>query len=78
MAPDGQNGEIVGKYANWGSVSTGPANEPNNSGGFENHLTVDSRWGWGWNDLNTNGNNGTTKGYIAEGTMGPCQPPISD
>lgn len=72
---DGQNGAIVGMYANWGSTSTGPANEPNNLGGSENHLTVDSRWGWGWNDLNTNGDNGTTKGYIAEGTVGTCQPP---
>ncbi len=63
-------------YANWGSTSTGPANEPNNLNGNENHLTVDSRWGWGWNDLNTNGANGTTKGYIVEGTVGTCQPSV--
>ena len=71
-------GPVVGMYANWGSTSTGPANEPNNLGGSENHLTVDSRWGWGWNDLNTNGTNGTTKGYIAEGIVGTCQPPVLD
>jgi hypothetical protein len=66
------NNESTGMYANWGSTSTGPANEPNNLGGSENHLTVDSRWGWGWNDLNTDGDNGTTKGYIVEGTVGTC------
>jgi Lectin C-type domain len=65
------NNESTGMFANWGSISTGPANEPNNLGGSENHLTLDSRWGWGWNDLNTNGDNGTTKGYIAEGPV-PC------
>ena len=70
------NNGSTGMYANWGSTSTGPANEPNNLGGNENHLTVDSRWGWGWNDLNTNGANGTTKGYIVEGTVGTCQPPV--
>jgi Lectin C-type domain len=64
------NNGSTGMYANWGT------NEPNNAGGSENHLTVDSRYGWGWNDLNTNGDNGTTKGYIAEGTgpVGTCQP----
>ena len=67
------NNGSTGMYANWGSTPTGPDNEPNNSGGNENHLTVDSRYLWGWNDLNTNG---TTKGYIAEGTLGTCQPPI--
>jgi hypothetical protein len=61
-------------YANWGSTSTGPANEPNNFNGNENHLTVDSRYGWGWNDLNNDGTTGTTKGYIAEGE--PCPPVI--
>jgi len=78
VQPDGQNGAIDGMYANWGSISTGPANEPNNLGGSENHLTMDSRYGWGWNDLNTGGANGTTKGYITEGTAGICVPPVID
>ncbi|MDN5940833.1 MAG: hypothetical protein L0H94_03030 [Nitrospira sp.] len=69
------NNGPTGKFANWGSTSTGPANEPNNLGGSENHLTVDSRYGWGWNDLNNNGATGTTKGYIAEGPN-PLPPPI--
>lgn len=63
-------------FANWGSTSTGPDNEPNNLGGSENHLTVDSRWTWGWNDLNTDGATGTTNGYITEGTAGLCVPPV--
>lgn len=68
------NNGSTGMYANWGSLSTGPADEPNNLGGSENHLTVDSRWGWGWNDLKADGGNGFPKGYIAEGTVGTCQP----
>jgi hypothetical protein len=59
------NDEPIG-YANWGSTSTGPANEPNNNFGpdpNENHVTMDSRYGWGWNDLP--GGFGT-KGYVAE------------
>jgi hypothetical protein len=72
------NGPVTDKFANWGSTSTGPDNEPNNLGGNENHLTVDHRWGWGWNDLNTDGANGTTKGYITEGTTGLCVPPVID
>jgi hypothetical protein len=75
VQPDGQNG-AVGMYANWGSTSTGPANEPNNTDGNENQLTVDSRYGWSWNDLNNNGATGTTNGYIAEGIVGTCQPPV--
>ena len=68
------NNGPTGMYANWGSTSTGPANEPNNLGGSENHLTVDHRWEWGWNDLNTGGANGITNGYITEGTAGLCVP----
>ena len=76
--PFWNNGPVTDKFANWGSTSTGPDNEPNNLGGSENHLTVDHRWGWGWNDLNTNGANGTTDGYITEGTAGICVPPVID
>lgn len=63
------NGPTSG-FANWGTASTGPGDEPNDccsgDSGEENHLTVDSRWGWRWNDLNTNGATGFPKGYIAE------------
>ena len=74
--PFWDNGPVPNKFANWGSTSTGPANEPNNLGGSENHLTVDHRWEWGWNDLNTDGANGTTNGYITEGTAGLCVPSV--
>jgi hypothetical protein len=57
-------------FANWGS------GEPNNLNGNEHHLTVDHRFLWGWNDLNTDGANGTTDGYITEGTTGLCVPPV--
>ncbi len=72
------NNGSTGLFANWGTIPPGPANEPNNLGGSENHLTVDHRWGWGWNDLNTDGTNGTTKGYVTEGTTGACVPPVID
>ncbi len=72
------DGPVTDMFANWGSTSTGPANEPNNLGGNENHLTLDHRWGWGWNDLNTDGANGTTDGYVTEGTAGLCVPPVID
>jgi hypothetical protein len=68
------NNGSTGMFANWGSLLTCPTcdNEPNNFGGSENHLTVDSRYGWGWNDLDgIAGTTGTTKGYIAEGPV-PC------
>lgn len=69
------NGPIVDQYANWGS------GEPNDCcsdeySGEENHLTVDHRFGWGWNDLNTGGATGFPKGYITEGTSALCVPPI--
>ena len=54
------NGEIVGNYANWG------AGEPNNTNGNESHVTMDSRFGWSWNDLNTNGGTRFPTGYVAE------------
>ncbi len=61
------SGVTAGGYANWGTRSpgptTGPDNEPNNLGN-ENHVTLDSRYGWGWNDLN--GDNRTTEGYVAK------------
>lgn len=51
-----------GGYADWGSTDTGPANEPNDLGN-ENHVTMDNRYGWGWNDLN---GAGEAHGYIAK------------
>ena len=59
-------------YANWGTTAAGPtqgpAIEPNNvdvpaPNNVENHVTMDNRYGWGWNDLP--GGSGT-KGYVAE------------
>ncbi|MBI5315398.1 MAG: hypothetical protein HZB34_05455 [Nitrospirae bacterium] len=72
------NNGSTGMYANWGSLLTCPTcdNEPNNSGGYENRLTVDSRYLWGWNDLNSG--NSSVEGYITEGTQGVCQPPVID
>ena len=66
----------TGMYANWGSLLTCPTcdNEPNDSGGNENRLTVDSRYLWGWNDLPGGATN--TEGYIAEGTEASCPLPI--
>lgn len=59
------NGVTFG-YSNWGSTLTGPANEPNNAGGSENHVTLDSRWmGWAWNDNDSN-LGGVTLGYVAK------------
>lgn len=46
-------------FANWGT------SEPNNCGGNENHVTVDNRYLWSWNDLGDTC--GGAHGYIAEG-----------
>jgi hypothetical protein len=57
-------------YANWGTTSSsspyvGPANEPNNldsvESNLESHVTLDNRYGWGWNDRD-----GVAHGYVAE------------
>jgi hypothetical protein len=69
------DGPKADKYANWGTGEPNDCCSVYNSG-EENHLTVDHRFGWGWNDLNTNGATGFPKGYIAEGTVGTCQPPV--
>ena len=57
------NGVTPGGYANWGTAPPGPVNEPNNLGN-ENHVTLDSRYGWGWNDLN--GENREPEGFVAK------------
>ena len=57
------NGVTPGGYANWGTAPPGPVNEPNNLEN-ENHVTLDSRYGWGWNDLN--GENREPEGFVAK------------
>lgn len=52
-------GPVPGVYANWG----GPG-EPNDSGG-QNHLALDSRYGWKWDD-NDHTLDGYVFGYVAE------------
>lgn len=58
------NSGSTGMYANWGT------GEPNNSSG-ENHLALDSRYGWGWND-NTPYINGYIFGYMVESVPEPA------
>lgn len=73
---DGQNGAIVGMYANWGNETnggTGADIQPDNLGG-QNHLSLDNRYGWAWDD-NDQFLNGIILGYITEGTTAPCVPP---
>lgn len=57
------NGVTYG-YANWGTTSTGPANEPNEQG-TEDHVALDNRYGWGWNDNDSNLGE-VTLGYVAK------------
>ena len=58
------NAPIDGFFTNWGSFDTGPGNEPNQTG-IENHLALDNRYGWGWNDNDSN-LDGVTLGYVAK------------
>jgi hypothetical protein len=57
------NGTTFG-YANWGTMPPGPANEPNESG-IEDHVALDNRYRWGWNDNDSN-LGGVTLGYVAK------------
>lgn len=52
------NGSVAGAYANWGG------GEPNNVGG-QNHVALDNRYGWGWDD-NDSFVSGVIRGYVAE------------
>ncbi|MFZ3136008.1 MAG: C-type lectin domain-containing protein [Thermodesulfovibrionales bacterium] len=52
------NGPLSGVYSNWGT------GEPNNVGG-QNHVALDSRYGWGWDD-NDQYLIGYVLGYVAE------------
>lgn len=72
VQPDGQNGTIDGMYANWGNTIP-PGLQPDNAGP-QNHLSVDHRYGWGWDD-NDQFLNGVIRGYVTEGTAGICVPP---
>jgi hypothetical protein len=63
------NGAIDGFFANWGSGPPPLANEPNDccssSGNEENHAALDNRYGWGWNDNDSN-LGGVILGYVAK------------
>lgn len=52
------NGAIPGAYSNWGTI------EPNDVGG-QNHVALDNRYGWGWDD-NDSFVAGVINGYVAE------------
>jgi hypothetical protein len=56
-------GAIPGVYSNWGT------GEPNNVGG-QNHVALDNRYGWGWDD-NDSQLNGIIRGYVAENVPEP-------
>ncbi len=55
-------------YQNWGT-GLPPADEPNNAGspinGVQNHVALDNRYGWGWDD-NDAFLIGIVRGYVAE------------
>jgi hypothetical protein len=53
------NGAVIGMYANWGS------GEPSNTAPGENHLAIDNRYQWGWND-NDPFLSGYVYGFVAE------------
>jgi hypothetical protein len=74
---DGQNGAIVGMYANWGNAINGPLvghSQPDNGGTppYQNHLSLDNRYGWAWDDNDFDLH--VILGYITEGTTAPCVP----
>ena len=62
------NGAISNVYSNWGG------GEPN-QGGIQNHLALDNRYGWGWDD-NDSFVAGVTRGYVAE-SVSPVPVPAS-
>lgn len=65
---DGQNGATDGMYQNWGNDINGPGVglQPDNVGPQQNHLSLDNRYGWGWDD-NDQFLDGIILGYVAEG-----------
>jgi hypothetical protein len=60
------NGPILGVYSNWGSgVSTPEPNNDNNlTPDVQNHVALDNRYGWGWDDNDNYPN--VISGYVAE------------
>lgn len=52
------SGPVAGAYANWGG------GEPNNVG-TQNHVALDNRYGWGWDD-NDSFLGSVIRGYVAE------------
>ena len=74
---DGQNGAIPDKYQNWGNTIP-PGLQPDNvcnDSGCQNHLALDHRYGWRWDD-NDQFLNNVILGYITEGTAGQCLPAV--
>jgi hypothetical protein len=69
------NGSVGEKYQNWGTAIP-PGLQPDDAGGLhqQNHLSLDHRYGWGWDD-NDQFLVGYILGYVAEG---PCQRPCGD
>lgn len=67
------NGPVTDMFANWGNTIP-PGLQPDNAGP-QNHLSLDHRYGWGWDD-NDQFLNGVIRGYVTEGTAGLCVPPV--
>jgi hypothetical protein len=73
------NAPVTDMFANWGNSSP-PGLQPDNvcnDSGCQNHLSLDHRYGWGWDD-NDQFLNGVIRGYVTEGTSGLCVPPVID
>lgn len=75
VQPDGQNGS-TGMYANWGNTVP-PGLQPDDAGTGQNHLSLDHRYNWAWDD-NDQFLIGVIRGYVTEGTTGLCVPSIID
>jgi hypothetical protein len=57
------NGEGPFVYQNWGTGEPNNATSPTN--GVQNHVALDNRFGWGWDDNDTFLND-IVRGYVAE------------
>lgn len=71
------NGPYNTEYQNWGNDTNGPGVglQPDNAGIAppQNHLSLDNRYGWGWDDNDQDLY--AILGYVTEGTAGVCVPP---
>ncbi|HSL04499.1 MAG TPA: hypothetical protein VK901_13315 [Nitrospiraceae bacterium] len=67
----------TGMFANWGNDTNGPGVgvQPDNAGDGQNHLSLDHRYGWGWDD-NDQFLDGYILGYVAEGPNPLPPPPV--